>query len=142
MTTLAANLKRVFEFNEDPLYDDIPVIASDIIYEGAAVGESSSAGTARPLVGGDVFLGFAAAKVDNSSGSAGDKNVRVKKKGTVKLPVTGVTGIADLGATVYATDDNTFTLTASGATAIGKIVRHVTSTTVMVRFEAAQVRSI
>lgn len=142
MATLSANKKRVFEFNEDPLLDDVDSIASDITYEGAAVGESSSTGTGRPLQAGDVFLGFAVTKCDNSSGSASDKQIRVAKRGTVKLPVTGVTGVADVGATVYASDDDTFTLSSTGNTAIGKIQRHVSSTTVMVRFEAAQVQSL
>lgn len=142
MATLTVNEKRNFEFNEDPLYDDVPVIAADIIFEGAAVGELATAGTARPLVAGDVFLGFAVAKVDNALGAAGDKNVRVSKKGSVQLTVVGVVGIADLNATVYAIDDNAFTLTAGANTAIGKVGRFVSGTSVIVRFEAFQVQSL
>jgi hypothetical protein len=142
MTTLSENVKRNFEFGADPLYNDIPVIAADIIYEGAAVGESGSAGTARPLVAADTFLGFAAAKADNAAGSASAINVRVRERGRVQLAVTGVVSTADVGATVYADDDDSFTLTSSSNTAIGKIVRWVTSTTVIVAFESAQQRSI
>lgn len=141
MTTRASNIKRTFEFNEDELLDDVPVIADDIVYEGSAVGESSSTGYGRPLVAGDTFLGFSNSKCDNAGGSAGAKNIRVRKKGTVKLAVTGAS-VASLGDTVYASDDDTFTLTSTDNTAIGKVVRHVTSTICMVRFEAAQVRSI
>lgn len=140
MATLSANSNRVFEINEDELYNDVPCVASDIVYAGAAVGSSSGYG--RPLSGGDVFLGFAVAKVDNSSGSAGDKNVRVKQRGTVKLTVTGASAVTDVNSDVYATDDDTFTLTASGASAIGTVVRWVSGTTCLVRFEAAPVRSI
>lgn len=142
MTTLSSNTNRVFEFNEDPLLNDIPVIASDIIYAGAAVGESSSTGNARPLQGGDTFLGFAIAKADNSSGSVGDTYVHVRSKGIVKLTVTGVSADDDLGVAVYATDDDTFTTTASGATQIGVLHRWISGTTCMVRFEASTVRSI
>lgn len=142
MTTLAANKKRIYEVNEDAVLNDVNIIAADIVYEGSAVGESSSSGTGRPLQAGDVFLGFCIAKTDNSTGSASAKQIRVRQKGTVKLAVTGVSGVADVGATVYASDDDTFTLSSTSNTAIGKIVRHVSSTTVMVRFEAAQVRSI
>ena len=142
MATLAANKKRVYEFNESPLLNDVDIIADDVVFEGAAVGESASTGTGRPLVAGDVFLGMCIAKTDNTGGAAADKQIRVRQKGTVKLPVTGVGGAADVGATVYASDDDTFTLTVGSNTAIGKIVRHVSSTTVMVRFEAAQARSI
>lgn len=141
MTTLAANTKRNFEFNEDPLYNDIPIIASDIVYEGAAVGESSSSGTGRPLVAGDTFLGFSVAKVDNAAGAASAKNIRVREKGRVQLAVTGVASTADVGATVYADDDNAFTLTNSSNSVIGKIVRWISSTSCIVAFQAAQQRS-
>lgn len=142
MATLAADKKRAFEVVPDKEFGEIPIIASDIVYEGAAVGESSSSGTGRPLVGGDTFLGFAARRCDNASGSASAKNIHVYQRGSVQLAVTGVSSTADVGATVYATDDDTFTLTASGASAIGKVLRWITSTSCIVRFEGAQVRSI
>jgi len=142
MATRSTNIGRVFEANEDPLYNDIPMIAADIIYEGSAVGESSSLGHARPHVSGDVFLGFAAAKADNSAGAAEAVNVRVRQQGTVKLAVVGVADTADIGASVYASDDDTFTLTSSTHTAIGKVVRHVSGTTCMVRFQALAVQSL
>ena len=142
MATLSANVKRVYEFNADPIYNDIPAIASDIIYEGAAVGESSSTGNGRPLVGGDSFLGFAVAKCDNSSGAIGAKTIRVRQKGVVKLSVTGITADDDLHTAIYASDDATFTTTASGATQIGKLVSWISGTTCMVYFEALGLRSI
>ncbi|NCS83375.1 MAG: cytoplasmic protein, partial [Cyanobacteria bacterium] len=58
MTTLAKDQSRDFQQGE---INDTPVIATDIIYEGAAVGDNGS-GYARPLVAGDPFLGFAACK--------------------------------------------------------------------------------
>jgi hypothetical protein len=139
MTTLAANTKRVFEFNADPVTSDIPVVASDIIYEGAAVGLSS--GYARPFADGDDFCGFALAKVDNSSGSAGDKSVRVAQKGVVRLTVGGTLAVTDVNALCYATDDDTFSKTDSGSdTAIGRISRFISTTEAMVAFEAEALR--
>lgn len=140
MTTLAAALQRRFEFNEDPLFNDMPVIASDIIYEGAAVGDDGN-GFARPIGATDVFIGFAEKTVDNSGGSAGDVNVRVRQKGTVQLTVAGVVDVDDMGELVYTTDDDTFTLTVGTNPIIGRIVRHVSGTTAMVHFEAFQVQS-
>lgn len=141
MATLSANTKRVFEFNEDPLLTDVPVVASDIIYEGAAVGLSS--GYARPFTDGDTFLGFAIAKADNSSGSAGDKYVRVAQRGQVKLTIGGTLAVTDLAASIYATDDDTFSKTDSGTdTVIGKLSRFVSTTVGIVRFEGSQVRSV
>ena len=59
MSTLAVDKPRVYKLTgAHPDYNEIPAITLDIIYEGAAVGESASAGTGRPLVAADVFLGF------------------------------------------------------------------------------------
>lgn len=140
MTTLAKNTPRAYEVGHEDDYNDLPAVATDIIYEGAAVGDSS--GYARPLVAADAFGGFATRQADNSSGSAGAINVRVRQVGVVTLAVTGVTGVTDEGSTVYASDDDTFTLTASGNSSIGKIVRWVSGTTCQVYFEAASRRSI
>ena len=138
MTTLANAKPRDFVLGE---LQDLPVIAADIIYEGAAVGENGS-GYFRPLVAADPFAGFAERTADNSAGAAGAINVRVKTRGRVILSVTGVTAVTDEGSTVYASDDDTFTLTATSNTAIGKIVRYISGTTVEVYFEAASFRSI
>lgn len=140
MATLSADKSRKFGISEGP-HNNLPVIASDIIYQGAAVGDNAS-GYFRPLVGGDVFAGFAFAKADNSSGSAGDIDVELRTSGEVTLTVTGVSGVGDVTETVYATDDDTFTLTSSGASAIGKVIRWETSTTAVVYFEAGYKRSI
>lgn len=120
MTTLAEDLERGFGAG---FLNNHPVIAADIIYAGAAVGDNGS-GYARPLVGGDPFLGFATEKVDNSAGSAGDLNVEVRREGIVKnLPVTGVV-ITSVGAPVHASDDNAFTLTPGSTTQIGYVTRY------------------
>jgi len=143
MATLSSDTPRVFEnTGGHPDVNEIPIIASDIVYAGAAVGESGSTGTGRPLVGGDNYMGFATEKCDNASGAASAKNIEVLQSGVAKLTVVGVASAGDYDATVYATDDNTFTLTSSGASAIGKVKRWITSTTCMVYFEATSKRSI
>lgn len=138
MTTLSINKPRDFVLGE---LQDLPVVASDIIYEGAAVGENGS-GYFRPLVAADVFAGFAERQADNSAGAAGAINVRVKPRGRVILSVAGVTAVTDEGSTVYASDDDTFTLTSTSNSAIGKIVRYISGTTVEVYFEASSFRSL
>jgi hypothetical protein len=138
MTTLAVDKSRAYELGD---IQELPVVATDIIYEGAAVGDNGS-GYARPLVAADPFLGFAESKVDNSAGAAGDKNVRVKTCGQIVLSVTGVTGVGDVGEAVYASDDDTFTLTSTSNTAIGKVARYISGTSVVVAFEALPQRSI
>jgi len=138
MTTLALNKPRAFETGD---FNDLPVVATDIIYEGAAVGENGS-GYFRPLVAGDNFAGFAVAKADNSAGAAGAINVKVQQVGRIELEVTGVTAVTDEGSTVYASDDNTFTLSSTSNSAIGKIIRWISSTKCIVAFEAVSRRSI
>lgn len=130
MTTLAANSARDFELGD---VNELPVVASDIIYEGSAVGDNAS-GYARPLVAGDKFKGFAESKADNSSGSAGDINVRCKAKGRVKLSISGLV-VGDLGKRVYASDDDTFTLTAGSNSEVGFVYRFVSSGVGIVEFD-------
>ena len=141
MTTLAADVSRNYEANEDPIFNDLPVIVTDIIYEGAAVGDNAS-GAARPLVAGDPFWGFAHNRADNSAGAAGDIDVHVRQQGTVQLVVTGVSGVGDVGEDVYAADDNDFTLVTTSNTQIGKVARWITSTSCMVRFQSQIAQSI
>jgi hypothetical protein len=133
MTTLAKDTPRDYDIGD---VNDLPVIASDIIYEGAAVGENAS-GYSRPLVAGDPFQGFALRQADNSSGSAGDINVRLQSSGKCRLTVAGATAItANDFPPVYASDDGTFTLTAGSNTLIGNIHRWIASTDCIVSFYA------
>jgi hypothetical protein len=136
MTTLAANTPRAFELGE---FFDYPVIASDIIYEGAAIGAVDATGLARPLVGGDKFLGFCYAKADNSAGAASAIKARTLHRGKAKLSVSGAV-ITDIGQPVYATDDNTFVFLPTGASYIGKVKRFIESGVVIVEFDASLFR--
>jgi hypothetical protein len=133
MTTLAANAERRYVMGDNA---DYPMIADDIIFQGAAVGENGS-GYSRPLQAGDPFQGFAEAKVDNTGGSAGDLDVHVKTKGRVQLAVAGATDVtANDRPLVYASDDNTFTLTASTNSPIGTVLRWISSGVAVVEFDA------
>ncbi len=122
MATLAKDSPRVLELGD---VNELPVIAADIIYEGAAVGDNAS-GYARPLVAGDPFRGFAERKADNAAGAAGDVNVRVLTKGLMQLSISAL-AITDVGKDVYASDDDTFTLTKSTNTRIGYVHRWVST---------------
>lgn len=132
MTTLAANTPRAYEMGNR---NDILMVASDIIYEGAAVGVVAASGHARPLVAADAFAGFAEATADNSAGAAAALRVRVITEGRIELPVTGAV-ITSIGAAVYASDDNTFTLTSTSNTKIGKVHRFVSTGVAVVDFKA------
>ncbi len=130
MTTLAKNTPRPYELGD---MNNLPVVASDIIYEGAAVGIDSN-GYARPLVAGDKFAGFSTEHVDNSSGNNGDKTVRVRRRGAVELPIAAL-AITDNGAAVYASDDDTFTLVSTANSRIGTVVRWEETGVGLVDFE-------
>ena len=136
MTTLAADSLRAYQVGDR---EDYPVIASDIIFQGAAVGENAS-GYARPLVAADPFLGIAVEKVDNSSGSAGDLNVSVRTRGRVIIDVVGASAItANDRPPVYASDDDTFTLTSTSNSKIGYVQRWISGTSCVVEFDALRV---
>lgn len=132
MTTLAADKPRVPVPGDQ---NDHPVIAADIIYDGAAVGIVKSTGLARPLTSADIFAGFSERQADNSDGAASAIYVRVTRKGRVVLPVTGAV-ITDVDKHVWATDDDTFQLHGAGGVYIGKAVRYIESGKLEVEFDA------
>jgi hypothetical protein len=138
MTTLAANAPRDYE---DGIVNEHPMLAADIIYEGAAVGDNGS-GYARPLVAADPFLGFSETKYDNSAGAAGAVTCRVRENGLIKLSVTGVTALTDRESNVYASDDNTFTLTKSTNTLVGRVYRWISGTNCIVEFDVNKILEI
>lgn len=131
MATLAVDKPRVEELGHQ---NEIPVIAADIIFEGAAVGVVKASGHARPLAAGDKFAGFAITKSNNSLGAAAAKNVKVLSKGKMKLPVAGAV-ITDLGMPVYASDDDTFSFIPTGVF-IGFVSRFVSAGVVIVDVDA------
>lgn len=134
MTTLAVDTPRDYQLGD---IEEYPVVASDIIYEGAAVGENAS-GYARPLVAGDVFLGFATEVADNSAGSAGDKTVKVRTRGRVKLSVASLAITDNDRVVVYASDDNAFTKVSTSNSKIGWCSRFISSGVGIVEFEATR----
>jgi len=136
MGTLTKNTPRAWELGD---HNELPIIAADIIYQGAVGGDNAS-GYIRPLVSGDPFRGFALEKCDNSSGSAGDKNVKLLESGKIQLSVSGL-AITDVGRPVYASDDNTFNLVGIG-TFIGHVTRYVSSGVGIVAFDAKKSEEI
>ncbi len=134
MTTLSGDVQRYYGLGNMAEY---PVIATDIIYEGAAVGENGS-GYARPLVAADPFLGFAESRADNASGSAGDIRVRVQTKGIIRLPIASLPITSNDRPKVYASDDNTFTLVSTGNTLIGTVLQWESTGIALVEFDAMQ----
>ena len=130
MTTKTKDEFRVFEGGD---MSDVPVIASDIIFEGSMLGDNGS-GYGRPLIAGDKFRGVCWTNADNSSGAAGDIDVKVLRRGQMLLPITGAV-ITDVGLPVYASDDNAFSFVGTGGTFIGYTTRFSSAAVMVVAFD-------
>lgn len=126
---LTANTPRTYELGDR---NQFPIKAAAKIYEGSAVGIEVASGYARALVAGDVFVGFAEFGED-APATNGAKSVRVHDEGKVVLAVSGA-AITDLGKPVYASDDATFTFTATGNSYVGRVVRFISTGLVVVAF--------
>lgn len=137
MAALAVNVK--YDEKEAKLVAH-PVVASDIIYQGALV-KHNAAGFLAPCAAevGAVFAGVAFEKVDNSAGAAGDLKCRVIKEGRFLLTSSGFSQ-ADVGSAVYASDDQTFSTTqAVNEQLIGYIDEFVSATQVWVRISGVAI---
>ena len=132
MTTLAVNKPRAYEGGNR---NELAVIASDILFEGSAIGIVDASGHTRPLVAGDRFAGFVESKADNAAGAAAAINVRLIESGKIQLAVTGAV-ITDVGQPVYATDDDTFVFSPVAASFIGFVHRYVSAGVAIVDFNA------
>ena len=78
-------------------------------------------------------MGFALQQCDNKGGVAGAKNVRILGKGAIVLKVPGLTA-SDVAKAVYATDDNSFTLTKGTNSRIGVVKRYIEDGVAVVEF--------
>lgn len=111
MSNATANLMTE-TLGDGPFIFDVPVKGSTHIYKGTIIAQHSGGyfvpGTTS---GAGSAIGVAQHEVDNSSGSDGDKRVRVETKRAYAL-VNGAGGDAfsdtsKVGAPVYMTDDHT-----------------------------------
>ena len=122
MALSADGLDRQIENPDAGFEQTLDVAASVTIYEGGACFRNAS-GHAVPTTstGTFPFLGMAVDQVDNSSGSiTTDKPLRVRYGHIEEVTITGVT-VANIADLVYATDDNTFTLSPTNAYIVGRV---------------------
>lgn len=132
---LAADTVRKYEIGD---INTLVVASGVTIYEGAFVFALKADGTAvvaSPAISTHVFAGIAI------FGQTAGNKVDVKHRGFVEMPVTGASA-ASVGAIVYASDDNTLTLTASTNVPVGYVHRHVSGTTCIVEFRSTAERDI
>jgi hypothetical protein len=84
---------------------EYPLFGGVLVFSGAMIGLRG--GFARPLLGGDAFIGIAGNMVDNRNGQDGDKTVRTVNTGIFRLPVAPLAVIRKdhVGKMMYAVDD-------------------------------------
>ena len=131
---LTKDIVRTYELGD---INEIPVQGGQIIYQGGAIGINPDDGYARSLQPDDKFVGFAEDHVNALNLSDGQKNVRIRKRGSIILEVAG-TSLIDVTKPVYATNDNNFTLSSNNAVYIGQISRFEFDDRVLVDFNASQ----
>jgi hypothetical protein len=118
----------------------IPVASGETIYAGGFVCVNAD-GYALP--GADtsnlIFVGVAREYVDNSGGSDGDENVTVRRRGVFKATMGNSVTQANVGDSVFLSDDQTLDLTADVSNNIyaGIIAGYIDSTHVWVDIEPA-----
>lgn len=105
---------------------EVPAAASAKVYSGSFVGRNGAYG--RALVAGDAFLGITLETTDNSSGAAGALGIPLSSGAQIRHAVTGVTGVGDVRKLVYASDDNTLTLSAENNSLVGVIEQYIENT--------------
>lgn len=132
---LTKDINRNYELGD---INELPVLGGEIIYQGGAVGLEVSSGYVRDLEVGDKFLGFAETFVDASNAADGVKNIRVKTRGVTSLELNGAS-LLDVGKSIYAINDNTFSLSNNSSVYIGQIIRHQFGDDVIVDFDAARI---
>lgn len=97
-----------------------PVLAGVRIFGGTMIGVTAAlAAVPAGHVSAVALVGFAEEAIDNRDGATGDQMINAKK-GVTLIPLAGATA-ADIGKTVYASADDTFTLTAGALLVAGTI---------------------
>jgi hypothetical protein len=120
---MALTANREVKFYASQELIDVPVDDNVNVFKGAFVGVNASTGYARPLVAGDNFLGVAYCQANNT----GPGHVAAGIKARLHQPLDIVhylSGVAatDIGKVIYASADDTLTLSSSGNSRVGRIV--------------------
>ncbi|MFA5864475.1 MAG: hypothetical protein WC975_07280 [Phycisphaerae bacterium] len=107
---------------------------STVIYRGGLVGLDRSTGYAQPLSATTQFQGIAYEQCDNSTGQSGDREVILFTQGDFEFSLSGASRV-HIGRPVFATDDNTLTLSGGSASYIGQIIDSPAAGRVIVRID-------
>lgn len=115
-----------------------PAAATTRIYEGTLVFINATGYADDDTATGANEFGGIAIRDVNNTGSAGDLQCECWRTGVFELVGAGTFTQADVGKTVYATDNYTITLTGGGSgVPIGNVARFVSDTVLAVEIEVA-----
>ena len=117
----------------------LPVAQLTTLLEGSMLADNGS-GYAVALTAGLAFRGHSVEHCDNSTGGNGAVAVkRLRGRYRLEVTLTGVL-ITDVGKEVYASADDTYTLSPGTANSrVGVIDRYVTTDTCIVEFQTVEV---
>lgn len=101
---------------------DLPMGASETIYKGSFVSLDAGDLFGAPLAGGEIFAGIALETKISTSAANGTSTIKIISGTAVfQYAITSIAQ-ADIGKTVYATDDNTLGLADTSGSAVGRII--------------------
>lgn len=108
--------------------------AAGKVLPGGTLCFATAGGFATDVIaaGANKFLGVLYRTTDNSGGANGDASAEYERIGQFEFPVAGGVTQADVGAKVYAVDNDTLSKTATNQTYVGTIGEVVDSENVMV----------
>ena len=117
MTALAANTSR--DRRPGEVVQNVPLQANATVYQGSLLEIDGNGRIKAATKGaGKSYFGVAEESAVNGA-TAGEKSIRVRRKGTFYFAKTGT---AVRGKAAYVADDNTVTDASSGASSCGTIV--------------------
>lgn len=99
-----------------------PVATKTAIPKGVLVQLASGYATSMTKGENLIFCGVSIESVDNTGGGNGDKVIRCARKGIHEL-ILASAAVTDVGATVYALDNQTVSKTSTGATSVGRAAK-------------------
>ena len=114
---------RELEFFATQELIDVPVADDVVIYKGAFVGLDRETGLARPLIAGDLFIGVAYRKTDNTVAghTAGGIRVRLHQSIDINHPIPDMDRLST-GCLVFAHSDYELSLNQVQDSYVGRLV--------------------
>ncbi len=130
MTALAVEADRAVTGGK---FSRLPSANAAVPFSGSALSYGSG-GYVHPLVAGEIFAGISRETITSAKSATADGSRYIEASTGEFICTLAITvAVTDIGRRVYATDDNTFTFTQSGAeTYFGKVIGVQSSTLAIV----------